>query len=202
MREIFKTINGFEDYEVSNKGRVRTKPRILKSPKYKGKMTDYYYFKPKIDKDGYCEVGLRNSSRVRVFMRVHRLVALTFIPNTKNHPVINHINGIKNDNRVENLEWCTISYNTRHGFDSLGRKGHNGGMNKRVYKLDRNTCEIIGEYNSLTDASESIGVRVASLTGYFKREEKGIDATCGGFKWKLVDEDVTTIENTSKDGSK
>jgi hypothetical protein len=201
MDEIFKDIEGFNNYEVSNKGTVRRKPREYKSPQYNGIKSDYYYFKQRKDKDGYLDVGIRDNNGKRKYIRVHRLVAITFLPNHNNFPVVNHKNGIKDDNRASNLEWCTISYNTKHAFEKLGRKGHNGGMNKKVLKLDRHTLEVVGEYESLKEASLSIGVNQINITKCIEREKRDVDATCGGFKWKLVDEDVTTIESTLKDGS-
>mgnify|MGYP003808203439 CR=1 FL=1 len=124
---------------------------------------------------------------------MHVLVAETFIDNPNNLPVVNHKNGIKDDNRVENLEWVTVSYNTKHAFDVLGRKGNNGGMNKPVKKIDKNTGEVIKIYNSLKEASIDIGVTQTSITKSMKRR----NGTCGGFIWEFCNEDATTIESTS-----
>lgn len=69
----------------------------------------------KTDGDGYQEVTFKLNG-IRKTYRVHRLVAMTFLENERNLPYINHINGIKPDNRVENLEWCTASHNNFHRF--------------------------------------------------------------------------------------
>lgn len=73
--------------------------------------------KPSIRKDGYYQVSIRRSSYL-----THRLVAQTWIPNPENKPKINHKNGIKNDNRIENLEWMTQRENIIHARDILGVK--------------------------------------------------------------------------------
>lgn len=126
--EIWKDIEGYEGlYQVSNKGRVKSLDRY---EEYVGRNETVVLRKrkgrimtTKKDKDGYCEVGLRKESVGRKFFRVHRLVAEAFCyndsPNTKT--VVNHINCIKDDNRAENLEWCTVQYNTKYAFD-CGRK--------------------------------------------------------------------------------
>lgn len=74
------------------------------------------------DKDGYKRIALVNNEGIRKKYYVHRLVALTYIENPLNLPVVNHINEIKDDNRVENLEWCTVQQNTAHSKPWLNRK--------------------------------------------------------------------------------
>lgn len=113
--ETWKAIKGFEkQYEVSNIGNVRSIDRIVKhyvegaTRKYKGTPK-----KTRLTSDGYLKCNLKNDGK-RFDFRVHRLVGEAFIPNTDNKPVINHKNGIKTDNRVENLEWCTVSENVIH----------------------------------------------------------------------------------------
>ena len=72
-------------------------------------------------KRGYYEVGLRKNG-IKKYYLVHRLVAQEFIPNPENKPQINHKNGIKTDNFIENLEWVTNSENILHAYRVLGRK--------------------------------------------------------------------------------
>ena len=70
--------------------------------------------KPQKDKDGYLQVGLWKENKAKK-AKVHRIVAKTFVPNLNNLPEINHINEVKDDNRVSNLEWCTRKENINHG---------------------------------------------------------------------------------------
>lgn len=106
LNEEWKWIEGFEGkYEISSLGRIKSYATCIN-----GK-----YLNPRYDKDGYLHIGLSMGSRgLSKDVRIHRLVAEAFIPNPDNYPVVNHINGIRDDNRIENLEWCNNSYNQWH----------------------------------------------------------------------------------------
>lgn len=116
--EIWKDIKGYEGfYQVSNMGRVRSLDRIVvtknsKTLNYKSELK-----KPSKDKDGYLIVVLYKDKE-RKTCRVHRLVAEHFIPNPNNYPQVNHKDETRDNNNVDNLEWCTAKYNNNYG-------GHN-----------------------------------------------------------------------------
>ena len=113
MEEIWEDIVGYEGlYQVSNLGRVKSLDRIDASGhRRKGKI-----LKPKINHGGYVQINLYNNS-IRKTVSVHRIVAIAFIPNDdiENKTEVNHLNEVKTDNRVENLQWCSPKENVNHG---------------------------------------------------------------------------------------
>jgi hypothetical protein len=112
--EIWKGVKGFEDcYEISNLGNLRNKERFVKH--YKGGVRKYKseLKKIRLNDKGYFRCNLKKDGK-RYDCLVHRLVAESFLKNIENKNFVNHKNGIKNDNRVENLEWCNLSENTIH----------------------------------------------------------------------------------------
>lgn len=132
-------IVGFKDYFITKNGKVFSNKRSILN-----EMT------LKSDKDGYLEVGLYRDNK-RWFRRVHRLVGKTYIPNPNRYPQINHINGVTSDNRVENLEWCTVSQNIKHSFDELGREP-NITTNKPLQLENKSTGKIL-KFNSIINCS-------------------------------------------------
>ena len=112
--EIWKKIMGFEkQYEISSIGNLRSIDRLVDHYKggkrlYKGSIKN-----TRLNDKGYYRCNLKKDGK-RYDFTVHRLVAIAFLDKPENKEIINHINGIKSDNRIENLEWCTASENVIH----------------------------------------------------------------------------------------
>lgn len=158
MREIWnfdfvETINGEEWrdinkcdglYQVSNKGRVRSKEKMVEC--YNGKRFYKHsrIIKPTKINSGYFIVNLHLQDGKLHHRLVHRLVAETFLPNNNFLPQVNHKDENKENNCVENLEWCTREYNNRYGTCQerriKSRMKNNGGKYGVQRKSNRNTC--------------------------------------------------------------
>lgn len=113
-QEFWCDIKEFEGlYQVSTKGRIKALAKIRE------KNNSYIFYSakimiPKNDKDGYKEIGLYKNGHT-THHRVHRLVAEAFIPNPENKPQVNHMDEVKSNNSIENLEWVTCLENNRYG---------------------------------------------------------------------------------------
>lgn len=174
-KEIWKDIKDYEGlYQVSNLGNV-------KSLKFRNKMTIFErerLLTPKNNK-GYLRVRLSKNNKQRTYS-IHRLVANSFIPNNENKPCVNHINGNKKDNRPENLEWCSYSENEQHSRKVLGKIPIN---RKKVNKYDLNG-NFIAQYNSIAEASESIGRSYSLISSCCNKHIK----KAYGYKWEFAKE--------------
>lgn len=192
MVEKWRPAVGYEgQYEVSNLGRVRS---LKYNRKNNGIMS------PTKKHDGYLYVSLRdcggdNKSRPRA---VHRLVAKAFISNPDNLPQINHKDENKNNNFVENLEWCTPSYNTRYGTglrratETRRKKGTLLSENLRRYvrSAQRPVMQmdlrgnILRIFDSISSAHRETGINASGISGCCNGKTHFNSA--GGFMWKFA----------------
>lgn len=188
QKELWKDIKGYEgSYQVSNFGRVRSVTRIVDCTggkrTVKGKMLKLF-----TTRNPYLCVDLRNHQKHKTAY-VHRLVAENFIANPYNYPIINHKDNNPQNNNVNNLEWCTQSYNIKYSYIYGNAKPTTGCFKKgniphnlrKIEQYDKNG-NFLKTYNSIKLAAQSInrtpGAIQSCLTGNSK--------TSGGYIWKYV----------------
>ena len=147
--EIWKTIDGYENYQVSNLGNVKNLKtnRILK----KGNSRSYI-----------CQT-LSKENNPKTF-KTHRLIAFAFIINKFNKPYINHINGIKTDNRVENLEWCTHSENMKHADLTGLRKMGKGEKSCNVKLSEKDILDIRNSNLTQRQLAKNYNIHFATIS--------------------------------------
>lgn len=167
-QEIWKDVKGYAGkYQVSNFGRVKSlnynnigKSRIMK---------------PNIYKTGYVSAGLSLNGKEKRFL-IHRLVAEAFIPNPDNYPVVNHKDENTQNNRADNLEWCTQKHNINYGT-----------RNQRIAKVFSigiiqysKDLKKVKEFESMADAEKATGINKSHIC----RCCKGHRNYAGGYLWK------------------
>ena len=161
--EIWKDVSGYPNYQVSNKGRVWSK-------------TSQRYLKGDIDIGGYCRVTMIAINGKAKHEKVHRLVALAFIPNPNNYPCVNHKDENKLNNTLENLEWCDRAYNNNYGTHQqrcIETKKKNGTFCKSVICVETGTV-----YESVAEATRQTGI--THITDACKGKRK----IAGGYHWQ------------------
>lgn len=157
MKEIWKDIPGYETlYQASNLGNIKS----IKREHYIPSLNKIIYvnnnkiLKSAISKHGYKIVVLTRNKKRKTY-KVHRLIAMTFIPKIKNKTQVNHIDGNKQNNNVKNLEWCNNSENIKHAYNNklvdITKK------HKKVNQYDLNG-NFIKQWDSMKEAEEKLHI--------------------------------------------
>jgi len=174
MQEVWKDVEGYEDiYQVSNIGNVKSK-RFWTGSKY---IYRDKILKPSKSSSGYLQVIFSKNGKTKSKF-IHKLVASAFLENKNNYKEVNHKDENKENNNINNLEWCNHKYNMNYGNikEKLAKK-----KEKRVAKYDKDG-NLISIYNSIKEASIKNNVQSNAVVACCKYK-KGYK-TCGGYIWK------------------
>ena len=182
MDKEYRPIPGFEKYGITMDGEVKhLRTGHIKTPGLN--KTGGYYVVNLYDADGRARRPL-----------VHRLVALTYIPNPDNLPQVNHKDENKLNNHVDNLEWCTASYNLNYGtrLQRISEKNtgqtrsyHGGGHTKKpIAQIDKNQNIVIAAFDSITDAAAAMNMGATLIRDV--ANHKKYCHTAGGYRWELI----------------
>ena len=182
--ETWKDVKGYEGlYQVSNLGRVRSLGRICNGKSNSVNRKRSRILTQEVTRFGYCRVRLYSSDGISKHYQTHRMVVEAFIRPLKNDEQVNHINEIKTDNRLENLEICNAEYNCNYGM----RNAHLSEKNKQNKHLwckaviqKNKDGEIIARYDSRLDASKATGVDDSHIAYCCSGKRR----TAGGFIWE------------------
>lgn len=161
--ERWKRVEGYDGYLISSEGRVFSEKRNK-------------YLKTRIGSKGYTVVTIMKNGKA-TSVTVHRLMALAFIENPLNYPVVNHKDEDKTNCNLNNLEWCTQQYNSTYGSMQFVNK-------KPVVAFDDNGTIVLA-FESATAAAEDLGVNVSNIinccnhSGYYHK--------CKGYKWEYIE---------------
>ena len=179
---MFKDIVGFENYyEISSDGLIRSKDRtqvdtLGRTRSWKGKVLN-----PDIAPNGYYRVTLAVKGKKKQFY-VHRLIATHFIENPKNLPQINHIDGNKLNNSIDNLEWVTVQDNTIHAYKN-GLINHVAGVkhpNHGRFGSDSRKAKKVISTNILTGEQKIYGALIETTKDGFIKSEVSRSCNHGG----------------------
>lgn len=156
--EAWKDVKGFEGYyAVSSNGDVKSLDRTIQGKRCKTHIKERV-MRQHVGKDGYPSIQLFSGGKPFT-LKVHRLVAQAFLDNPDNLPEVNHIDGNKQNNTVDNLEWCTRGHNIRHAFRTGLIKKEN--MRSNAKKVRRSDGVV---FDSLTKAAEESGTHISDVS--------------------------------------
>lgn len=202
MIEVWKAIDEYKGlYEISNLGRLKSLPR-------NGTVNRARITKGHLDKDGYKQMYLSKNNIVESF-RSHRLVAFAFIPNIENKPHVDHINGIKTDNRAKNLRWVTPKENVNNPITKVKLAGRKKSLEtrkkmSRQARRDKNSnaskvnqftkdYKFIKRWDCMADIKEELGIIHSSISNCciknmeYKNNNIDKKSYAKGFIWEYAE---------------
>lgn len=186
MKEIWRDIEGLEGrYKISNLGRILSLPKKHKVNVFGKAMTERMtkerIISGRKDKDGYIMADLSDSEHKLHKCKVHRLVAAAFVERVDGKNIVNHKNGIKDDNRAENLEWVDNQENLIHAHHELYDDSHKY-YNERKVNLYTNDMRFVRSFENITETAKYLGVSKSAISAHLQGKTK----SCKGYTIKLA----------------